>query len=335
MKRRMVQCGKNGDMMRRSRAGKRTGNMTGTKTGKRTGGAARAVWAFCAALSLTACAGGNPAAGQGGEDISAGQGVSSGQDADWLAERTKRDRRTNQDQITEPQDEDKVTRISLDDLDGRIILAEGGDIWLSGRLDGQVVIEAEEDELVHLYLAGVEITSLNGPAIQIREAAKTIVTLVSDAENVLADSPDYTDCEDTPACLYSACDLTVNGDGALRVFGYHEDGVRSKDRIKILGGTVAVQAKGDGIRGNDGIYIKNATVAVESEKNGLRTVNQGADDRGVIEIDGGAVSVVAGKSGICAAADLYLYHGTCSVNAVGESVRTEGCAYITEGCMED
>ncbi|MDE5716988.1 MAG: carbohydrate-binding domain-containing protein [Lachnospiraceae bacterium] len=286
---------------------------------KRTGRAVRGVLVLCAALLLTACAGGETAAGQTGQNV------------DWLSCRTKRDHRTKHDLRTEPEDMEKTERVDLDACEsGAVILSGSGDIWLSGGLEGQVVIDAEEDELVHLYLAGVEITSPNGPALCVREASKVIMTLVSDTENVLADSPDYTDYEETPACLYCACDLTVNGGGALRVFSYHEDGVRSKDRLKLLDGTVSVQAKGDGVRGNDGIYIQGAFVEIESEKNGLRTVNQGAEDRGVIEVNGGTLSVVAGQNGIRAASDLYLYDCRCSVNAVEEKMRTEGTAYIAD-----
>ena len=301
---------KNRDMRKKNRTEKKTGRMVCT------------VSALCLALFLTACAGENTTAER------------TGQDEDWLAQRMNRDRRTKHDLRTEPEDMEKAERVDLDACEnGRVILS-GSDIWLSGSLEGQVVIDAEEDELVHLYLDGVEITSPNGPALWVQEAAKVVVTLMSDTENVLADSPNYTDYEETPACLYSVCDLTVNGGGALQVFGYHEDGIRSRDRIKLLGGVLSVQAKGDGIRGNDGIYMQDASVAIESEKNGLRTVNQGADGRGVIEIDGGALSVIAGKNGICSAADVYAYRGRCSVNAVEERTLVQGTAYIAEGCME-
>lgn len=293
--------------------------MRNGKAGKNTGRAVCAVSVLCLTLLLTACAGENMTADQ------------TGQSEDWLAQRTERDRRTKHDLRTAPEDMEKTERVDLDTCEsGRVILT-GSDIWLSGSLEGQVVIDAEEDELVHLYLDGVEITSTNGPALWVQEAAKVVVTLVSDTENVLADFPDYTDYEETPACLYSVCDLTLNGGGALQVFGYHEDGIRSRDRIKVLDCDLSVQAKGDGIRGSDGIYMQRAFVSVESEKNGLRTVNQGADERGVIEIDGGALSVIGGKNGICSAADVYVYHGQCSLNAVEETVKAEGTTYIADG----
>lgn len=285
------------------------------------------ICSLCAALFLTACSGGTSAVGQ------------TGQDTDWQAERLNYDRRTQQDQRTEPEDEEKMKTVNLDEYDQAILLTESGDIWISGSLDGAVIIDGAEDELVHLYLAGINISSRRGPAIIVREASKVIVTLVSGTENVLTDSSDYTDpngweaFEETPACFYSVCDLTINGDGALRVYGYYEDGIRSKDRIKLLGGSVEVQAKGDGIRGNDGIFIQDASVEVQSEENGLRTTNQGEDDRGVIEINGGTVSVVAGEKGIYTASDLYLYQCRCSVNAVEEKVKAEETAYIAEGCL--
>ncbi len=320
------------------------------KSKTETGRAACTVLALCAALSLTACAGESDAAraGQNGEEAavqagqngeaaaaqtgSNGEAVQARQDEEWLEERLKQDRRTKHDLRTEPEDVEKTERMDLDACEGgKIILSGGGDIWLSGSLEGQVIVDAQEDELVHLYLDGVKITSAKGPALWVREAAKVIVTLVSDTESVLTDSPAYEDCEEAPACLYSVCDLTINGDGALRVSGYYEDGVRSKDRIKVLDGTLSVQAKGDGIRGNDGIYMYHASVDIESEQNGLRTANQGAEDRGVIEVNGGTLSVIAGRNGFRGASDLYVYRGSCRVSAVEEKARTEGKVYISQG----
>lgn len=301
------------------------------KENSRGRGAFCAASILCAVMLLTACAGEN-AAGQQDSTGQIGADSAAEQDADWLAERVKYDRRTKHDLRTEPEDRERMERIDLDVYEnGKVLLTASGDIWLSGSLEGQLIIDAEEDELVHLYLAGVEITSRKGPALWVQEAAKVVVTLVSGTENVLADSPDYTDCEEAPACLYSVCDLTFNGGGVLQAYGYYEDCIRSKDRLKLLDGTFSLQAKGDGIRGNDGIYMRDASVDIESEKNGLRTVNQGADERGVIEIDGGTISVIAGQNGIWAAADLYVYHGRCSVNAVEEKLQAGKNMYIADG----
>lgn len=258
-----------------------------------------------------------------------------GREKEEKQEQTRREifRVTGQDEVTEPQ---KPQEINLDDCEEeQVFLTKGGDFWIYGSMDeGQIVVDADEDELVHLYLAGVNISSAGGPAILVEEASKVIMTLVPETENVLTDSPDYTDYEESRACLYSVSDLTINGNGSLRVFGYHEDGIRSKDRIKLLGGSIEVQAKGDGIRGSDGILITEAALMIQSEQNGLRTANQGADGKGVVEVRGGTISLIAGRNGIYAASDLYMRDCSCSVNSVEEKVRTEGAAYIAEGCLD-
>lgn len=270
---------------------------------------------LCAVMFLTACT---------GEDDRAKQ------------EETWQDvfRITGQDAKTQPQEPEKV------DLDAyehdRVLLTKAGDIWLSGSLEGgQLVVDVDEDELVHLYLSDVSISSGQGPAILVEEASKVIVTLVPGTENVLTDSPDYSGYEESRACLYSVCDLTINGEGALFVYGYHEDGIRSRDRVRLLGGRIEVQSKGDGIRGSDGILLTDAAVDIQSEQNGLRTANQGADGKGTVEIRGGILCVIAGKNGIYAASDLLMRDCTCSVNSVEEKVRAQGTAHIAEGCMEE
>lgn len=238
---------------------------------------------------------------------------------------------TRQDQNT---DVGEAQRIDLSVCGERLTITEGGEYFLYGGMDGQVIIDTYEDELVHLYLSDVDISSPQGPAISAVSTSKLIVTLVSDTKNVLSDTPDYKGFEDTKSCLYSAADLTINGDGALSVYGYYEDGIRSKDRVKIIGGQIDVQAKGDGIRGNDGIAIKKGDVQIQSESNGLRTVNYGVNPRGVVEISGGTVKITSGRDGITAASDLYIYDCKCSVYSVEEMFQAEGTKYIDEGCVE-
>lgn len=269
---------------------------------------------LCAGLFLTACAGGETGADRALPEEHAAE----------IFTVTRLDGRTCAEAAQE---------INLDECSGMVEIESGGEYVLRGSLEGRIVIDAYEDEPVQLYLDGVEITSPAGPAVCCLGASKLIVTVVSDTENVLSDAADYEGYEDTQACLYSVPDLTLNGDGALRVYGYHGDGIRSKDRVKILGAQAEVQAKGDGIRGNDGILLKQALVDVQSEAHGIRTANQGADSKGVLEIQGGTLSVVAGRNGIYAASDLYMTDCVCSVNSVQEKVRAEGMSHIAEGCL--
>jgi hypothetical protein len=238
---------------------------------------------------------------------------------------------TRQDIAT---DAGEAQEINLSDCGELFTITEGGDYLLYGSMEGNVLIDTYEDELVHLYLSNAEIASQHGPAISAVSASKLIVTLVSDTENILSDSPDYADYQETKSCLYSAADLTINGDGTMFVYGYYEDGIRSKDRIKIVGGLLDVQAKGDGIRGNDGIVINGGEVKVQSEGCGLRTTNRGTDSRGVVELSGGNVNITAGRNGIAAASDLYISDCVCSAYSIEETFQSEGTKYIDEECVQ-
>lgn len=237
---------------------------------------------------------------------------------------TEQDRKVNEEHVEE---------INLNESDGIVTISDGGDYFLYGSMEGRIIIDVYEDELVHLYLAGVDITSSEGPAISGISASKIVVTLVSDSINTLSDTANYEEYEDTEGCFYSAVDLTINGDGILNVYGYYEDGIRSKDRIKILGGVIDVQAKGDGIRGNDGIMVQDVTLKVQSERNGMRTANQGANYKGVIEICGSTLDITSGKNGIYGVSDLYMRDCSCNIYSVEEKVRIEGTGYIGEGCL--
>ena len=272
------------------------------------------VAAVCAALFLTACTGEDPAAREVWQETA------------WQPafEITREDEKTGPEQ---------PKQVQLPIETGTFLIAEGGEYLLSGSMEGQIIVDACEDELVHLYLAGVSVNSHKGPAILIEEASKVVVTVMSETENILTDSPDYTGYEDAEGCLYCAADLTINGEGSLSVISYHEDGIRSRDVVKILDASVGVQAKGDGIRGNDGIAIKNSRIKIESEGSGIRTTRQGEGARGAIEIEGGQLELIAGKNGICSASDLYMQDCSCTINAVEEKTRIEGRNAIEEGCM--
>ncbi len=234
------------------------------------------------------------------------------------------------DQNTVPE---QAEILDLSGRDGTVILSESGDYLLKGKMDGQIIIDVYEDERIHLYLDGADIASAAGPAIYVKSASKLIVTLMPDSENRLSDTVEYEGYEDSEACLYSVSDLTINGEGSLFVYGYHKDGVRSKDKIKIAGGNLEIQAKGDGIRGNDGFAMKEGVLHIQSEANGIRTANSGKAGKGDIELSGGEINLVAGKNGISGAGDVHIRDCVCEIYSIEENIRTSAEKYIDEGCL--
>ena len=176
-----------------------------------------------------------------------------------------------------------------------IRITEKGDYVLSGTLNGQIVIEAQEDAKVRLILNGVSITGLQGPAIYEKQADKLIVTLAEGTENTLTDGPVLTDADDTiGAALYTEDDLSINGSGSLTVNGTQKHGIQSKADLIIANGSIAVNAVLDGIRSRNSVLVLDGEISVIAGGDGIASTRTDADGKGWIILAGGTVTIRTG-----------------------------------------
>ena len=214
-------------------------------------------------------------------------------------------------------------------------ITEGGDYLLTGEMTGTIHIRAK-DQHVHLFLNGFHLTSESGPAVFCEEADKLLITLVDGSQNTFSDSGDYREHTDTEACLYAACDLTINGTGNLTVFGYYKDAVRSRDVLRILGGNYSVKSKRTAFHGNDGILICEGDFEISSEKNGFKTAKKGADGRGSLIIAGGKMRIIAGRySFVASRADIWICGCSIESRSVVETFDVGGTKKVQQGCIHE
>lgn len=209
---------------------------------------------------------------------------------------------------------------------GKISISSAGTYVVSGKLTGgSIVVDAGSDDVVRLVLNGVHIASSDSPAIQVEKAGKTVVTLAKGTENTLSDGTKYADAsEDAPtAALFSQDDLTINGTGQLTVQGNYKDGITSKDDLKIVGGTLNVNAADDGIIGRDLAAVKGGSIRVNAGGDGFKTTYDGDKDKGYLVIEDGTFHVEAGSDGFQAAASLLIAGGTYDVVTGGGSANAE------------
>ncbi len=221
--------------------------------------------------------------------------------------------------------------IELSEIEGNLIIEEGGEYVLSGTTHYTIKIDVH-DEIIHLFFNGLTIETADGPAIEVMSGSKVIITLMEDSGNAIFDAAYYSN-EDVTGAISSVCDLTVNGTGSLYICGYYKDAIYTKDVFKMLGGSVQMRAKRNGIKGNDGILLAPENLVIESEKNGCITTNADKEDKGVIDIQGGEISIVAGEYGLSAASDVHVREGQVYLNCVIGNVYTEGQQYIAEGTV--
>jgi hypothetical protein len=199
--------------------------------------------------------------------------------------------------------------------DGSVAITAAGTYVLSGKLsDGQIVINNQDDGIVHLVLNGVNITDSDSAAIYIKEAGKVIITLEDGTENSVSDGATYVYADDTTdepsAAIFSKADLTINGTGKLSVSANYNDGITSKDDLKIMSGILEIQAADDGIVGKDLVAVQDGSISITAEGDGIKSTNDTETDKGFIGITAGTFDIQAGNDGIQAETALVIDGGT-------------------------
>lgn len=231
-------------------------------------------------------------------------------------------------------DSETATHIRLDEIQGPCKITQAGSYLLSGATSQGVVVDAQE-QVIHIILDCVTVDTAWGPALEIVSAGKVILSLPENSESTFRDSGAYPKDAQADACIYSNCDLTINGSGSLSVYGFFKDAIHTKDVLKILGGSCFIQSKRDGLHGNDGIVINQADITVQSERNGLFSTKTGKPGKGNVEIYNSICSVIGGHYAVSCAANLYI--ADCTMHAMGvyDRFSAAGTSYIAEGSLSD
>ena len=205
--------------------------------------------------------------------------------------------------------------------DGSLVtITAAGRYLISGTLEnGQIVVDTQDTAKVELLLNGVSVTSAFGPAVLVKSAPKRVVlTTVTGSVNLLSDGSDYLVPDDQQAeggiypnaCIYACDDLTINGEGTLRITGNADKGINTKDDLKLEGGTVIVQSIGAGVRANDSLSVLGGEIHVTAGGDGMKTANTETEGKGQITVQDGALYITSMGDGLSAATDLSVSGGT-------------------------
>jgi len=208
--------------------------------------------------------------------------------------------------------------------DGSDVTILGGGVYvLSGTLnDGTVIVDSEDGAEVRLILNGVNITCSDFSAIDIRQSAKTVISLVEGTENILTDASVYNEEKladgETSAAICSKDDLVINGNGILVVNANSADGIKVNDTLKIIGGNINITAVDDGINANDYIAAFNASITVESGGDAIKCEHT-EDDKGFIAFEETILSVTSAGDGVYASSALYMNESKADIVSGGSS----------------
>lgn len=203
-------------------------------------------------------------------------------------------------------------------IDGSTItIQKAGTYLLSGTLtDGNIIVDSDDKENVRLIFNGVEISNSTTTPLYIKNAEKTIVTLVEGTENTLSDSENYIlddESDNEPnGTIFSKDDLVINGLGILTINANYNHGIQSKDLLKIISGNIDITSVGDAIIGKDGVIVKEAVINIESQEDGIKATKV-EENKGYIYLDNPEVTIKAKKDGIQAVTCLYVKDGKYNI----------------------
>ena len=206
--------------------------------------------------------------------------------------------------------------------EGIITITSAGVYVLSGKLDnGQVIVDVQNKGIVRLVLNGAEISSLDNAPIYVKNAGKTIITLQDGTENAVSDGASYkleiAASEEPNSAIFSKDSLTINGNGALTVHGNYNNGITSRDDLKITGGNIKIYSADDALLGRDMVAIKGGSLVIEAGGDGIRSSNDSDASKGLIAIESGSFDIKAGKDGIQAEASLLINDGAFNISSGG------------------
>ncbi|MGN0172646.1 MAG: carbohydrate-binding domain-containing protein [Acutalibacteraceae bacterium] len=205
-----------------------------------------------------------------------------------------------------------------------ITVTAAGSYTVTGTMtDGQLLVASDkEGENVNLTLSDAHITSNTCAPLYIQSAANTHILLAEGTENSLTDAASYTlesGTDEPKAALFSADDLVIEGSGALTVNANYNNGIHSKDDLKINGGTLNITAVNQGIHGKDSVCISGGDITVNAGGDGIQSDNIEDTTRGYVTVTDGTLNITAGNDGIQAETALTVEGGNITVKTGGGS----------------
>ena len=209
--------------------------------------------------------------------------------------------------------------------DDTLTITKAGTYKLSGEYQGQIKVETADSDAVRLVLDNANITNSSGAALNVVNADEVILYSASGTTNTISDGADYTATgEDDPdAVVYSKADLTIAGEGTLKVNGNHEDGIHTNDGLVIASGTLEVNAANTGIKGKDYVDILGGTINVTAQQDGIKSTNDTDEGKGWTRLSNGTVTVNAGDDGFKASRVVEISGGSLTVEQSDEGIEAQ------------
>lgn len=190
---------------------------------------------------------------------------------------------------------------------------------LSGTFYGNLVVEGNPDCELELELNGLTLTSAAACPLTATGAGKLTLSAKKGSENYLGDArAAVTDENAISAAVWADCDLGLQGKGSLYVSSVANNGIHTKDDLKVKNLYLQVECEDNALKGNDSVTVESGTlVLIARTGDGIKTTNsdlsQKGKQRGTVAITGGDIRIYAACDGIDAAYDVTVDESSATV----------------------
>lgn len=194
-----------------------------------------------------------------------------------------------------------------------INITEAGTYVITGTASNVTIsVNVSSEDKVQLVLQDLNIINDNTSCIFVKSADKVFVTTIG--KNNLTVTGEFTEIDsiNADAVIFSKDDLVLNGTGSLEI-NSTDNGITSKDDLKITGGTITINCQSDGLEANDSIAIYDGSISISTKKDGLHAEYSDDDSKGYVYISGGTLNINAEDDGIHATTVVQIDGGNITI----------------------
>ena len=193
-------------------------------------------------------------------------------------------------------------------------LSEDSVYSVSGKLNGNIVIDVGDNYKLDVELCGFSLVSDSVNPITVKSGSEVAVQAKKDTKNYIYDTRKAIDSTNTAlysGAIHSEVDLEIGGKGMLDVVSENNNGIHSKDDLQVKNLTLRVACIDNALKGNDSVEITGAnTTLIASGGDCIKTTSSDVSDknnqRGTVTIAGGTHNLYAACDGIDAAYDVVI-----------------------------
>lgn len=133
--------------------------------------------------------------------------------------------------------------------------------------------------------------------------------------------------------IFSKDDLTINGEGSLKVKANYKHGIQGKNDLLLISGNIEVESVGNAIVGKDSVMIKDANLVIHSEEKGIKATSTEAE-KGYVYIENATVDITAQDDGIHSDTVVQMDGGTVTISSKDDGVHADVKVLINGGMMD-